>query len=93
MQYRTIEFSVASDTAVAAYWLAVGDVDLDLTNGSGAIDLAIGQTHLLTWWIEGESGGGISIRGTDAGQPVVTVKKSRIPPAEIQGAGFKRFTL
>ena len=91
-QSTRITFDVTAGSSVTAYWIAVGNDDVPLTNGKGSISLPAGK-HFLTWWFMGDSGGKLSITGKNHGRQVVTVKNSRIPSGETEGAGTKRFTV
>ena len=88
----TVTFRVTPGRSVVAYWIAVGDNDVPLENKEGEIALPAGR-HFLTWWFLGESGGTLSISGRDNRREVVTVKNSKIPKGETEGAGAKRFTV
>ncbi len=86
-----VDFAVKPGTDVKAYWIAVGNHDVDLTNGKGSISLQAGREAVLIWWFEGNSGSKLGIIGKVGQRSVVEVKESKIPPGHLEGAGRKRF--
>ena len=85
-----VSFTVTPNGA-AAYWLAVGDDDVTLTNGRGTINLAAGF-HYLVWHFIGNPGSSISIVGTDArGGSLVEVKQSTVVSGQSSRAGYRGF--
>ena len=93
MPMVTVKFEVTPSSGVTTYTLSVGRRPVPLSNGKGSIRLAKSSKHYLLWWFQGTEGSKISIKGTQAGDTVVEVKNSRIPPGEDEGAGAKRFSL
>lgn len=91
MPSALVEFEVSASSGIQSYWIAVGDADVPLVNGKGAIELRTGQEHMLVWWMFGNPGDSISILGKSGGQPVVHVKESKIPEERLEGAGYRRF--
>lgn len=92
MASKRVTFTVTKTGAISAYWVAVGDNDVPLTNGTGSITLTTGQRYILVWHMIGTAGSSIGIAGKDtAGNDVVTVKESAIPSGEGSAAGVRRF--
>jgi len=92
MASKEINIEVSTKGAIQAYWLAIGFDDVPLQNGKGGVTLDTSHSHILTWWMIGNSGNSISITLTDTtGNKVLEIKESKVPKGEVQGAGTRRF--
>lgn len=90
MATRSVNFEVTGKNGVQAFWIAVGNSDVQLVNGKGSITVDTGR-RTLTWWLAGNPGGKLSITGTVGNNTVVQVKESAIPDGEHEAAGRRRF--
>jgi hypothetical protein len=89
---KKINIEVSTKGAIQNYWLAIGFNDVILENGKGNVTHDDSHAQILTWWMIGNSGDSLSIALTDqTSNEVLTIKESKIPPGEIQGAGTRRF--
>lgn len=92
MATARVDFTVKPGPGVQAYWIAVGDDDVNLTNGRGSLQLESGRRAVLLWWFLGNPGSKLAITGKVGTRTIVEVKASQIPAGELEGAGRKRFT-
>lgn len=85
------QVTITVSSNAQAYWVAVDDQDVDLTDDQATIDLPSGE-HILAWWLFGAAGQKINIAVTEADGTVLTqVKGSSIPAGRIKAGGAKRF--
>ncbi len=81
---------LVSKSKLESFWVSVDDLDVDVINGTGSVQLDSGP-HVLVWWMLGEAGGSVGIELSDAGRVVAKVKESKVPSGEMMGAGTLRF--
>src|SRR5262245_33447822 len=56
MASKNISFTVTPGSGVQSYWIAVDNDDVPLAGGAGALPLATGEDHFLTWGFAGNPG-------------------------------------
>jgi len=90
-----IEAEVKIRTEAPEYWLRIDEHPLHVRDGRAPIRLELGQTYILSWWVEGPSGtpyeisldaGGVEVAGS---LPV----ERNIALDETKSAGTRKFRL
>jgi hypothetical protein len=89
MAKKKVNFEVKTKGTIKAYWLAVDNDDVRLTNGKGSVD--VDGEGLLVWWMSGTSGSSITIKGTVGTKVVIDDLTSKIPKGEKKGSGKRKF--
>ena len=91
MAQVALALSVTPSAGVRAFWLALDDVDVVMTDNKGSVTVDSDAKHILVWHFIGNSGDTLAIEGQVAGRTVVKIKQTTIPPGEQAGAGTVRF--
>jgi hypothetical protein len=82
--------TIKAQSTAQAYWIAVDDQDVEMTNDQGQVQVAAGEHHLF-WWIMGVAGNTLAITVDNGPTRVATVKGSKIPAGRSRGGGVKPF--
>jgi hypothetical protein len=82
------DVKIKVDAKGTAYWIAVDDEDIDLTNGETTITLPAG-IHYLSWWMIGKPGDTIKIAVTSGSKSLGKIE-TKITSGEDKAAGVMK---